>query len=110
MKAAIPMGRGLSVSDRINKRASVYSFQTRTKVKIPHEISPGLDRGRTIRIRAPNRLAPSTIAASSNASGMLRKKDLSIHMQKGKENATEENIMVTWFPISRIQMKIINKG
>ena len=48
MKAAIPMGRVLRDSERMNNNASVYSFQTRTKVKIPQEMRPGRDKGRTI--------------------------------------------------------------
>ena len=88
MKAAIPIGSVFRDSDLINNKARVYSFHTRTKVNIPQEINPGIDRGRTIRMRACNRLAPSTIAASSNDKGMLRKKDLSIHIEKGKEKAT----------------------
>jgi hypothetical protein len=82
------MGRVLRDSDRMNNKAKVYSFQTRTKVKIPQEISPGLDKGRTILTKACRRLAPSTMAASSRERGMLRKKERSIHIEKGKEKAT----------------------
>jgi hypothetical protein len=46
MKAAIPMGSVLRDSERMNSSARVYSFQTRTNVKIPQEMSPGFDRGK----------------------------------------------------------------
>ncbi len=88
MNATIPKGSVFRCSDRMNSKARVYSFHTKTKVNMPHEISPGMAKGMTILMRACPRLAPSTMAASSNDLGMLKKNERSIHMQKGRQNAT----------------------
>ncbi len=43
----------------------------------------GSDNGNTILIKAPNRLQPSTIAASSISRGTARKKPISSQVQNG---------------------------
>ena len=47
---------------------------------------PGREIGKTIRVRAFSRDAPSTIAASSSSGGIVLKKPISSHVENGTVN------------------------
>src|SRR5215831_11368086 len=66
-------------------KVSAYtnSCKVRVKVKITVVRMPGNDSGRAILMKAPNRLQPSTIAASSISTGSVLKNPMSSHVQKG---------------------------
>ena len=53
------------------------------KVKITTVRMPGSDSGIAILMKAPNRLQPSTIAASSISGGMALKNPISSQVQNG---------------------------
>ncbi len=65
----------------------MYSFQAWMKPKIAVATRPGATSGKTIRMNAPTRDAPSTIAASSRSTGMLCTNPRSVHTMKGSTTA-----------------------
>ena len=67
----------------ITTRASVYSFHAWRNANTDAVTMPGPSRGRVTRMKAPNRLQPSTIAASSRSAGMPWMKPRSSHTVKG---------------------------
>ena len=76
--------------------AKMYSFQAVMKTKIEVATSPGATSGSRIRMKAPSRLEPSTIAASSSSRGTPRMKPRSVHTANGSRNVMN----VTMTPVS----------
>src|ERR1051326_5571194 len=70
-------------SGEINVRAYTYSCVTRVKVKMTTVRMPEREIGTTILTNAPNRVSPSTMAASSNSRGIDLKKPISNQMENG---------------------------
>src|SRR5579871_4772518 len=74
-----------SVAD-MNVSAYTNSCKVRVKVKITTVRMAGTDSGTTILMKAPNRLQPSTIAASSISGGIALKNPINSQVQKGMVN------------------------
>ena len=64
----------------------MYSFQAWMKAKIDVATSPGATSGSMIRMKAPKRVEPSTIAASSSSFGIPATKPRSVQTQNGSTN------------------------
>src|SRR5207237_1696546 len=64
-------------------RAKMYSFQLVMKAKIDVATSPGATSGRRIFTKAPSRLEPSTIAASSSSRGIPSRKPRRVQTENG---------------------------
>ena len=62
----------------------MYSFQAWMKAKIDVATSPGPTSGSRIRTKAPSRVEPSTIAASSSSFGIPPMKPRSVQTQNGQ--------------------------
>ena len=77
-------------------RAKMYSFQLVMKAKIEVATRPGATSGSRIRTKAPRRLEPSTIAASSSSRGIPIRKPRSVHT----ENGSTKVMYVTISPVS----------
>ena len=68
-------------------RAKMYSFQHVMNANTGDvATSPGATSGSRMRVKAPIRLDPSTIAASSRSRGMPSRKPRSTHTEKGSTN------------------------
>src|SRR5581483_6666351 len=67
-------------------RAKMYSFQLVMNANTEVATRPGATSGRRIRVNAPSRVEPSTIAASSSSSGIPTMKPRSVHTQNGRAN------------------------
>jgi len=63
--------------------ANRNSFQERVKEKSAVTTMAGIESGRMIRNSAVSRVQPSTRAASSSATGIVRKYPISSHVVKG---------------------------
>ncbi len=83
INSAMPIGTVFLASPVRSTLANRYSFQERMKPNRPVERMPGSARGSTIRTKAPSRPFPSTMAASSRASGIVLKNDRNSQRQKG---------------------------
>ena len=64
----------------------MYSFQVVMKAKTDVATRPGATSGNRMRMNAPRRLEPSTIAASSSSFGMPSMKPRSIQTENGSTN------------------------
>jgi hypothetical protein len=63
--------------------AKMYSFQLVMNANTDVATSPGATSGSRIRRKAPSRVEPSTIAASSRSFGIPSTKPRSVHTQNG---------------------------
>src|ERR1700684_3980928 len=70
-----PTGKVLAWDEEFNIHANSNSLQAAVKTKPPVAAMPGSVRGRMMRRKAPKRVAPSIMAASSRSLGMASKKD-----------------------------------
>ncbi len=66
----------------------MYSFQAWMKAKIDVATRPGPTSGSRIRTKAPKRVEPSTIAASSSSFGTPAMNPRSVQTQNGRTSAT----------------------
>jgi hypothetical protein len=73
--------------------ARMYSFQAWMNAKIEVATSPGATRGSRIRRKAPKRVLPSTMAASSSSRGTPAMKPRRVHTQNGRTNV--RYVMIT---------------
>ena len=62
----------------------MYSFHAWMKAKIDVATRPGATSGSRTRTKAPNRVVPSTIAASSSSRGTPRMKPRSVQIVNGR--------------------------
>ena len=67
--------------------AAKKSFQDVMKANTPAETTPGSTRGKRMRLKAPKRVAPSTMAASSSSMGTPRTKPRNAQIVKGNVDA-----------------------
>ena len=79
------------------------SFHAWMKAKIPVATRPGATSGSVMRMNAPIRLAPSTIAASSSSNGTPATKPRSVQIVNGRTNtryvsASPITVFVRWRP------------
>jgi hypothetical protein len=69
------------------RRAKRNSFQERRNPRTPAAKSPGAERGKTTRKKAPRGVAPSTWAASSRSFGKPWKNPMRSQAMKGRAKA-----------------------
>lgn len=84
-KLSVPTGSGF-VDRLLNTSGKILLFQLNTKANMEATMIPGRDNGITTLRIAPILLAPSTMAASSRATGISSKKLLITNMENGMVN------------------------
>ena len=87
MKPLRAVGMVLLLSEFISVTDRNSSFQQLTKLKMNAAMIPGVITGTITRNSALSREQPSTIAASSRASGTFSKKPRSMIVQNGMQTA-----------------------
>ena len=79
----------------------MYSFHVVMNAKTDVATRPGATSGSRMRTKAPSRVLPSTIAASSRSFGMPRMKPRSVQTEKGSANVRYVTItplsVFTWW-------------
>src|ERR1700730_15299412 len=75
----------------VKVKAKTNSFQELRKAKKPTATTPGMMMGSTMDQSVPNRLEPSTRAASSKSVGSVSQKPLIIQILNGSEKVVNDN-------------------